>query len=124
MMRKPTKNTPGPNADEKRFMGWTKEQGCICCGAEGPSICHHAEGSCFKHNKVLIGHYFVLPLCMTCDRIVTFGSRRKFTDQFGSQAGLWSIHVQNLRFLKESGLHEDIKMPSQDVYEAIIDWGK
>lgn len=98
MQRKPTKNTRGPNAEEKRFMAWTKEQPCINCGNPSPSIVDHVYGSCFKHLKVLIGHWFVIPLCVECDSVKTIGSCRGFINKFGSLAALWLRSVDGSSF--------------------------
>lgn len=94
-MRRPTtKQSRAANASEKRRMAWLKERAlCSACGARGPVINHHAAGSAGKvkvnFETVLIGHAFVLSLCQTCDDLVTHGSRRRLTDTYGSQAGLW-----------------------------------
>jgi hypothetical protein len=76
MQRKPTKNTRGPNAAEKRFQGWIKEQDCGFCDNPGPCIGDHARGATFKHNKVLAGHWFVVPRCAPCDTEKTIGGKR------------------------------------------------
>jgi len=110
MQRKATKTTRGANAEEKRFMAWTKEQPCINCGNPSPSIVDHVFGSCFKHLKVLIGHWFVIPLCVECDSIKTIGSCRGFINKFGSLAGLWLKSVENSNF-----------EPPADVVQSITD---
>lgn len=119
MNRKPTKNTRGPNADEKRYVTWIKQEKITCCACEriSPLIAHHCEGATFKHNKVLIGHWFVIGLCELCDSIVTFGSRREFRNRFGSQAELWLKCIDAYRF--DKGLS-----PPEDVKSAIMDWAK
>lgn len=113
MQRKATKNTRAANAEEKKFHAITKLSDCIVCGAEKPSIVHHCEGATFKHNKVLVGHWFVLPLCQGCDDVITYGSRRSFRERFGAQSDFWLKHVDN------TGV-----VPPEDVYNAIVDWGK
>lgn len=113
MQRKTTKTTRGSNAIEKRFLSWVKDQDCCCCGETGPSIVDHAYGSTFKHNKILLGHWFLLPLCPACDEVDTQGSRKAFRVKFGSKAGLW------LRLIEKSPVQ-----PPDEVAEAIKDWGK
>ena len=61
MQRKSTKNTRGPNAEEKAFQAWLKQRPCCITGRYGVHV-HHVKGSCYKHNKLLIGHRFCLPL--------------------------------------------------------------
>jgi hypothetical protein len=113
MNRKPTKNTRGANSQEILFRGWVKEQTCICCGNWGV-VAHHCMGATYKHNKTLIGHWFILPLCQFCDDVVTHGSRRKFKQTFGLQSVLW-IKVIN-RYTEETGIE-----PPFEVYQAIED---
>lgn len=113
MQRKATKNTRGANAEEKRFMAWTKEQPCINCDNPPPSIVDHVHGSCFKHNKVLIGHWFVIPLCIECDTVKTIGSCRGFINRFGSLAALWLKSVERSSF-----------EPPHEVVQSILDLQK
>lgn len=89
MQRKATRNTRGPMAKEKRFQGWVKDQDCCVCGACGPCIVDHAYGSCYRHMKTLVGHFFVIPLCQACDDVKTFGSRRGFIEMFKPFSTLW-----------------------------------
>ncbi|CAL9960933.1 hypothetical protein VPH219E481_0056 [Vibrio phage 219E48-1] len=109
MQRKPSKKTRGVNADEKRFMSWVKTQSCICCGNDYV-IVDHCMGATYKHNRVLIGMWYLIPLCQLCDNIKTQGSRRGFREQFGPMSELWLKLIENYQ--------EEI--PS-DVIEAITD---
>lgn len=116
MNRKPTRQSRGPNSAEKRHISWIKERMvCAACRQFGPVIAHHAEGATFKHNKVLIGHLFILGLCQSCDNIVTRQSRKAFRDSFGSQSGLWAEQFE------EYPGKDDF---SQEEIEAIISYGK
>lgn len=116
MQRKPTRQSRGANADEKRFMAYTKESSCIACGNPGPSIVDHCMGSSFKikHNlqTVLVGHWLIIPLCLDCDSITTRGSRRAFREEFGPQSTLWMRHC-------DSGPLD----PPGEVRAAIEAWG-
>ena len=113
MQRKPTKNTRGSNADEDRFQGWLKEQPCAWCGNDGPSIVDHCRGATFKHNKVLIGHWFCIPQCVTCDTQKTIHGKR-----LGNEAEKWEE-----TFVKYK--REDITRTAPfDVSFAIMDWGR
>lgn len=123
MQRKATKNTRGPNAEEKRFHRWVKErQACAACSNLAPTILHHCEGSTFRHNKTLVGHWFVIGLCQVCDDVVTHGSRKRFRLEFGPQSKLWRrlISEYDLHLKRE---HEPDVVPV-DVYNAIMDWGR
>lgn len=120
MQRKPTKNTRGPNTDEKRYMSWIKD-GCYKCAAcmrYTDLIGHHCEGATFKHNKTLIGHWFILGLCQECDDIVTHGSRKALRQAYGPQCDMWEIQYMAYKFDTDKDPCPD------DVYESIMDWNK
>ena len=112
MQRKATKNTRGPNADEKRFQGWLKTHHCAWCGNEGPSIVDHARGATFKHNKTLVGHWFCLSACAICDEEKTIRGKR-----LGDESFAWGRLHQD--YFNEMGKSAPI-----DVERAIGDWGK
>jgi len=108
MQRKASKNTRGPNAQEKAFQGWLKEHDCAWCGCEGPSIVDHCRGATFKHKKTLIGHWFCISQCVTCDKSKTIDGKR-----LGNEAEMW-----------EELVCEYEKLPPNCVSEAIMDWGR
>jgi len=114
MQRKATATTRGPNSAELKFRAWCKEHSCIVCGNPGPSIVHHAEGATFKHDKVLCGHWFLLPLCQPCDRVVTNEGKPAFRRATGTtQASLWFELVS-----------KSPHQPPEDVQNAIADRGR
>ena len=117
MQRKATKNTRGPNANEKAFQGWLKDRPCCACNHSAPSIVNHCEGATFKHNKVLIGHFFCIPLCQKCDDVITHGSRKQFRETFGPQSDLF------LALAAEYDLMRPAIIPD-DVIQSIADWGR
>jgi len=97
MQSRATKQTPAPNAAEKRFQAYTKESDCICCGNLGPSIADHIWGKSKKLyidniQRVHVGHWAMIPLCEYCDPVKTQGSRREFFEDFGCQVGMWREH--------------------------------
>ena len=116
MQRKATKkSTRAANADEKRFMAWVKQQPCIQCGASGV-IVDHMYGSAFIHNKVLIGHWALLPLCQDCDAVKTNGSHSAYREKFKeSQAYSWVRLITTY--------HEGDLIPD-DVFHSIVDWNR
>ena len=126
MQRKPTQNTRGPNAEEKRFQHWVKERGqCAACKrffGYGNVILHHCEGSTFRHNKVLVGHMFVIGLCAQCDSVITAGSRKAFRLRFGPQSLLWADLF--LEYLNAIGASFNDVNPEPDYVRAILSWGK
>lgn len=49
-----------PTAKQKRWMGEVARLGSIISGR--PAIVHHCVGTTGKHNKIEIGHWWVIPL--------------------------------------------------------------
>lgn len=98
-------------------MTWLKDQPCAVCVVSGPSIVHHAEGATFRHNRVLVGHWFLLPLCRLCDDVVTQGSRLQFRAKYGPQSALWASVA--LRYEHDTG-----EVVPSEIRTAILDWGK
>ena len=84
------------STQEKAYQSWAKERLCCVCGNYGVVV-HHCEGSTFKlkvnFETVLLGHWFCLPLCTTCDDVITNGSRRSFRERFGLQCDYWAKEI-------------------------------
>jgi hypothetical protein len=114
MQRKPSKNRNGrgPNSSEKAFQGWLKQQACVWCGNEGPSIVDHCKGSTFGHNKVHIGHWFCISQCVECDTQKTIHGKRQ-----GNEAQAWIEQESEWKF--STG-----KSCPDDLWQAIKDWNK
>lgn len=112
MQRKPTKNTRGPNAEEKRFQGWVKRQCCCWCGSESGSIVDHCRGATWRNLKTLCGHWFVIPQCLYCDTKKTIYGKR-----CGNESRAWG-DIAN-KYKQEKG----VDIPT-DVELAILDWDK
>lgn len=100
MQRKATKNTRGPNANEKKFQGWLKEQPCCITGAFGVQV-HHCVGATGKNNKVLIGHYFCLPMSVEIHNEYHAGTKA-WRQKYCNQSGLWNTLA--LSFEDETGV--------------------
>lgn len=118
MQRKATKNTRSSNSDERNYYRWLVDNNvCCACKKYRPVIVHHCEGATFRHNKILIGHWFVIGLCGECDRVITHGSRRVFRDTYGPQSVLWLECANDYEFQTQKIIPFDVKA-------AIQDWGK
>lgn len=119
MQSKTSKNTRGPNADEKRFQLWLKQRPCCVSGFSGVDV-HHMYGSKFIHNKVLIGHMACIPLHPDFHRgkygIHTIG-KNAWVDAHDRQAFYFEKEAYD--YSVETGM----KIPA-DVYYAILDWGR
>ena len=113
MQRRATKTTRGPNADEKRFQAWCKEQDCAWCGNPGPSIVDHARGATFKHHKTLIGHFFCIPQCIECDTRKTIYGKR-----LGNESEMW------VKIFDAYKSEDMTRTAPFDVSFAIMDWGR
>lgn len=107
------KSTRAANAQEKKFMKWVKEHGCVQCG-DYPVIADHMYGSAFIHNKVLIGHFALLPLCARHDSVKTNGSHNKYEEVFGeTQAQSWFSLIK----------YSPIEIPAE-VINSVMDWNR
>lgn len=115
MQSKPSKNRNGrsANTQEKAFQGWVKYQPCCWCGSESGSIVDHVVGAKTGHNKVHIGHWFVLPNCEACDHKKTIE---------GKKLGDYSAKWHELAVKYESEMNND-DLPMECV-DSIMDWGK
>ena len=118
-----------PNAAQKKWMAlvmiYADYYGPVAFDSEwceNDSLeCHHVVGRSYKHNKVHIGHWFILPLPCHLHSVnsnhpqnVTY-YRKRFTERFGNQRDLW---FQMITRMQENG-HE---LPfGQDVIDAVMD---
>jgi len=79
----------------KQWLGIIAEYGPVIEGS-GPIQLHHVVGRTYKHNKVLIGPWFVLPLpwqyhdVHSNDPLNVTHYRHRFTDFFGQQSELFN----------------------------------
>lgn len=99
MQRKATRQSRGPNAEEKAHMCWIKDRGiCAACNSSGGVILHHFAGSSAKIRVgiecVHYGHWAVNGLCQRCDDIVTHGTRKQFRALYGPEAEIWQIQAE------------------------------
>ena len=83
---------------------------------------HHVLGRSAKHNKIAIGHWFIIPVPIELhdvgsnhpDNVTHF--KRNFTERFGSQSELFKELI--------GGMFEcGYKTPNDEVYHAIMDTG-
>ena len=42
----------------------------MCCGSQRSTEIHHVVGASAKFNKQPVGHWFLLPLCEDCHRLM------------------------------------------------------
>ncbi len=87
MQRKTSKTTRGPNKAEKDFQAWLKQQPCCVTGQIGVQV-HHCKGATYKHNKVLIGHWFCLPLSPEVHAEYHAGTKA-WKAKYGTQSSFW-----------------------------------
>lgn len=113
MQSKASKNRNGRSANqaEKDFHAWAKGHCCVWCGSESGSILDHVVGAKTGHNKVHIGHWFVLPNCETCDHKKTIKG-----EKLGDYSNKWC------GILNEYYEAKKILCPIE-VFDSICDWG-
>lgn len=111
-----------PTAAQKRWQELVAHMGCIVTRAH-PSHCqlHHVAGATYKQNRILIGPWFILPLCRELHDVGSNNPlnvthhRRAFTEQHGTQKSLF-FNVVHTALLTG----EDIPF-SMEVLNAIKD---
>jgi len=82
---------------------------------------HHVAGASYKHNKVYIGNWFVLPVSFqyhdmsSNDALNVTHHRRHYEEAFGKQSAIWLEMVNVIR-------DQDGTLPfSDEVIEAVLD---
>lgn len=81
---------------------------------------HHVLGRSARHNKVDIGHWFIIPVPVELhdvnsnhpDNVTHF--KKNFVKRFGQQCGIYQI-------LHSCMAHWGYNTPSMTVYDAIMD---
>jgi len=81
---------------------------------------HHVLGRSAKHNKVAIGHWFILPVPFELHDVssnhhfnVTH-CKNNFTNQYGMQRDIFNKMYQSMK-------DQSYNVPSLDIYNAIMD---
>ena len=100
--------TDPPNAAEKRWREMVREQGCIL-GYPGPVEIHHVVGRTAKHQKIEIGHWWILPVSPLAHAMVGGSRKQEQKDLFMEVCG---NHVQ---------MYGDLPVPAAALW-AIWDW--
>ena len=122
--------TKPANKAQKQWMSdiadWASNNGmCLIYhggwGKESSFQLHHVLGRSAKHNKVAIGHWFILPVPFDLHDVnsdhsmnVTH-SKHNFTDAFGMQRELFDDMYKDMK--NSYGY----SLPPDDVYNAIMD---
>lgn len=106
-----------PSAEQKAWMSQLAEYGCVVTRADNPQI-HHCLGATAKHNKVAIGHWYLLPLAHQLHDIssnrpdnITL-HKREFEWRHGTEKELFSRLIKTFR---DNGN----PIPPEEVIEAI-----
>ena len=116
------------NAAQKQWMSdiaeWSSNEGMnLLYDFDDPKgfELHHVLGRSAKHNKVAIGHWFIIPVPYTYHNIkeqnflnVSF-FKHNFTDRFGYQRDLFKKMVDSMN------KNYDYIAPHTDIYNAIMD---
>lgn len=101
-----------PNKAEERWRESVREQGCVLTGSPD-AVIHHCVGRTAIHNKVDIGHWWILPLDPYVHSwIHEQGRLRKHLEKVLFQKVLTSAH-----FSSRSNAY-----PLPEVVEAIFDY--
>ncbi len=87
---------------------------------------HHVLGRSAKHNKVHIGHWFIIPVPVELhdvssnhpDNVTHF--KKNFVNRFGDQRGIFQILYSCMHKWNDFD-GNDFEIPPMEVYNAIMD---
>lgn len=99
-----------PNKAEELWRESVRSLDCLLTGS--PAEIHHAVGRTAKHNKIEIGHHWIIPLSTECHRwIHQQGKLRKPLEKILFRQVLAQIQA-----------HSECDLPSPEVIRAIFDY--
>lgn len=110
-----------PTAAQIKWREEVRALGCIVGMEKGPHIqIHHVLGATAKHNKVAIGHWYILPLTpwahLDNPVLNVTHNKRLFEAQYGTQISLFKQLIKNYEF------HYEKRAPvPEEVLAAIYD---
>ena len=125
------------NKKHREWEELVRATGCCVTGATNDVQIHHVVGRKGKHNKVLIGPYFILPLHKDYHMVTGahpnawHKNKRGFIEEFGDPRDLWNcvqagIYAEELdRFFKRDPKARDHREElgvTVDVGKAIMDY--
>lgn len=117
MQRPATKQSPAANAEEKKFHTFVKHEPCSFCGNPAGSIVDHCKGSSFKHNKILIGHWFVNSKCLLCDTLATKGMREELFNLYDiNDADATLLQMAKYESEADAEIPEEVKVAINDLF--------
>ena len=108
-----------PNAAQKRWMEAVRAQGSIISG--GPAVIHHVVGRTAKHNKVAIGHWWILPLTDDEHKLLHSDKAAFDLQWLCADQNRWFVEKEMFQLVMDKLHPESIEMVPEDVYDAI--WG-
>tara|TARA_R110000803_G_C11860297_1_gene307076 strand:+ start:64 stop:396 length:333 start_codon:yes stop_codon:yes gene_type:complete len=101
-----------PTAAQKRWREAVRELGSVISG--GPAVIHHCVGATAKHNKVAIGHEWIIPLTDDEHKDLHAGETYGYESRKDFEKWMIIAVSDNLRDHKDK--------PSQSVMDAIKDY--
>jgi len=113
------------NTKQKQWMKdiseWAEDNiGALYQGyVNAPFQLHHVVGRSAKHNKVPVGHEFIIPVPIELHDVnsnhplnVTH-NKKKFVGEFGSQSSIFQIMILAMEY-------EGYDVPNMEVYNSIM----
>jgi len=117
-----------PNAKQKRWMARVADYGCVVSGNSNIQI-HHCVGRTAKHNKIAVGHWFILPLSFELHDVSSNNEynvskcKNAFIDEFGEENELFmKMFVELIKQESESPFPDYSDFPELNVIGAIMGW--
>jgi len=101
-----------PNAAQVRWREAVRELGSVISG--GPAVIHHPIGVTGKHNKVAIGHWWIIPL--------TDVEHKQLHQGRWANRKKWEKEFFGLVCAAMTKANPDASQPSEEVCQAIWDY--
>jgi hypothetical protein len=102
------------------WLGKVADYGCVVSGESSVEV-HHVYGRTYKHNKILIGHLYVLPLAVRYHNVYSnhFANVTHWPKRFGIEFG---YQRDLFRKMCLSMIEDGIEVPiSPEEMDAILD---
>ena len=122
------------HTSNKKHREWeelVRETGCCITGATNDVQIHHVVGRKGKHNKILIGPYFILPLHEDYHMVTGANpnawhkNKKGFIEEFGCPVKLFKLvchkiyDPMTMDQMEDDGPHDVL---TSDIAEAILDY--
>tara|TARA_R110002096_G_scaffold155159_1_gene319506 strand:+ start:733 stop:1068 length:336 start_codon:yes stop_codon:yes gene_type:complete len=103
-----------PTAAQKRWREAVRDLGSIISGE--PAVIHHPVGATGKHNKVAIGHWWVIPLTDAEHKALHAGETFGYESRKALEKATFSLVEMQIEYFPQLALDRDVSVAIQDYH--------